>query len=284
MDIISHIKSYILFLKTRCHLSITLHPMERENVILSGELISFNIHDNPYCIYVKSFPAAQKHCVACQRKVLKKCADGAFFGRCYAGCGEYVYPISNGERVVGFISVSGYGGKGAESYLDALSKSYAIPRGSLGKAYAALKGEIPSRAEIDALLYPLCDMLELAYLRSRESAAAEEALMDRILYYIKLHHTQNITLADVCAHFSCSRSHVSHQFRQKTGKTMREYLTALRLEDAKALLQHSHLGVTDIACSLGFSDSNYFSNVFKKHVGCSPLAFRKAQREGGGAV
>ena len=281
---VSHIKSYIVFLKTRCRLSVTLHPMEKEDVILSSELISFNIHDNPYCILVKSFPHAQKHCVACQRKVARHCASGPFFGRCFAGCGEYVYPISNGDATVGFISVSGYGGEGADSYLDATSQKYAIPRDALGEAYGMLKQEIPPCEEIDTLLYPLCEMLELLYLKSRSDKSTEESLMDRILRYIKRHHARSITLEEVCAHFSCSRSYVSHAFKRITGQGFRDFLTVLRLEDAKLLLRYSGLNVTEIAGAVGFGDTNYFSNVFKKHVGQAPLTYRKAHHTAKGAL
>ena len=66
---VSDIKNYIVFLKTSCGLYVTLHPTSNESLILPSELITFNIHDNPYCIYVKSFPQAHKHCVDCQQKI-----------------------------------------------------------------------------------------------------------------------------------------------------------------------------------------------------------------------
>ncbi|MBR5601830.1 MAG: hypothetical protein IKW24_04300, partial [Clostridia bacterium] len=61
------IKNYILYLKNEVGLSVTLHPMESEEVILPGELMQFNIHDNSYCSFVKGFPAARRHCVEKQR-------------------------------------------------------------------------------------------------------------------------------------------------------------------------------------------------------------------------
>ena len=48
-----------------------------------------------------------------------------------------------------------------------------------------------------------------------------------------------------------------------------------RIEDAKTLLENTKLSVTEISYSVGFADSNYFSNIFKKSVGLSPLAYRK---------
>jgi AraC-like DNA-binding protein len=52
-------------------------------------------------------------------------------------------------------------------------------------------------------------------------------------------------------------------------------LTSLRIEDAKLLLLNSELTVTEIAFSVGYGDSNYFSNIFKQKVGMSPRDYRK---------
>jgi len=65
---ISEIKNYILFLKKDCNLEITLHPYGNEHLISNSELILFNIHENPHCIYVKTFPKAFTHCIERQKK------------------------------------------------------------------------------------------------------------------------------------------------------------------------------------------------------------------------
>lgn len=275
MKNISDIKNYILFLKEKCGLMVTLHPHEKENLITSSELISFNIHESPYCIYVKSHPTAQKHCIERQSKIFDRCKSGSFCGTCYAGVAEFVYPISNGREVVGFISVSGYRCDSCESFIERASKNYSIPHTELKKLYVTLNEKMPPKEKIDTLIEPLCNMLELAYIKSEDSAIADEPYISRVIAYIKRHHTQNITLDDVCREFSCSRSHLSHSFKSSTGMGFREYLAHLRIEDAKTLLLHSRLTVTEIAMSVGFSDSNYFSNVFKSLVGVSPLTYRK---------
>lgn len=279
MSSISDIKNYMLFLKEKCGLMVTLHPHERESLITSSELISFNIHESPYCIYVKSHPTAQRHCIERQGKVFDKCKSGSYCGACYAGVWEYVYPISNGKECVGFISVSGYGCDGAESFVKRTAEKYSIDKRELSELYATLRSDMPSKKDVDVLITPLCNMLELAYIKSEDNVAAELSLTDKTAAYIRRNHTQNISLDDVCREFSCSHSHLSHTFKSIVGMSFREYLTHLRIEDAKSLLAHSKLGVTEIALSVGFSDSNYFSNVFKGKVGISPLAYRKIKKE-----
>lgn len=90
---VSEIKNYILYLKKKCHLQITLHPQGDERLISGSELILFNIHENPHYVYVKTFQKAHNHCVNRQCKIAEKCKNGAFSGTCYAGVFEYVYPV-----------------------------------------------------------------------------------------------------------------------------------------------------------------------------------------------
>ena len=166
---VTDIKNYILFLKTQLGLSITLHPSEKDSLILASELMTFNIHDHPYCIYVKTFPKAQKHCIERQGKIWAKCREGSFCGTCFAGVREFVYPISNGKETVGFISVSGYCGNALESHLRATAQNYGIPLQGLRSASEELRRELPPKEQIDALLIPLCNMLELLKITVPES-------------------------------------------------------------------------------------------------------------------
>lgn len=273
---ITAIKNYILYLKNKCGLSVTLHVLKKEALIIPSELITFNIHDNSYCIYIKTFAAAQRHCIERQPRIEEKCSCGSFGGVCYAGVREYIYPIRSKESVVGFICVSGYKTENADSYIERTAHLFAIPAESLKEIYySSLKSEMPLKSEVDTLIEPLCDMLELAYLKIGDDGADDETLIDSVIRYLKQYHTENVTLKNICDHFSCSRSHISHSFKKQTGKNIREFLAELRIEDAKSLLKYSNLTITEIAYSVGFSDSNYFSNVFKRSVGVSPMNYRR---------
>ncbi|WP_430410397.1 helix-turn-helix transcriptional regulator [Kordia sp.] len=73
-----------------------------------------------------------------------------------------------------------------------------------------------------------------------------------------------------------SKYYLHRLFKEINGKTPLEYLTDIRLENAKNKLQYSKDSIYEIAITSGFDNTAYFSNVFKKHVGLSPTQFRKA--------
>ncbi len=72
----------------------------------------------------------------------------------------------------------------------------------------------------------------------------------------------------------CSVSTLSHLFSSFFGKSVRAYLSDIRLSHARDLLLGTELPVTTIALDVGFQDSNYFSRVFSRAFGVSPRAFR----------
>ncbi len=272
---ITAIKNYILYLKKECGLLISLHIGGMDHIIIPSELISFNIHENSYCIYIKNCEQAQNHCIAKQAAIIEKCAQGSFCGICHAGVKEYVYPIINREQTIGFISVSGYQCENHHEYLYAIATKYGFPEAELFAAYGALRKEIPNKQWVDTLIQPLCDMLSLAYLKTENNENQEQSFCDQMVRYLKKNHNQNISSTDICRHFNCSRSHISHKFNEKMGISIKQYINQLRIEDAKNMLLYSELTVTEIAFSVGFSDSNYFTGIFKKQTGFTPSAFRK---------
>ena len=279
MHNITAIKNYILFLKREHNLSVSLHPLKYDSVINSSELSLFNMHDNSYCVYIKNNSEATNHCVCTQKMVLEKCRYGSYCGICYAGVKEFVYPITNGRENVGFISVSGYKTEKAASYQLSVSKTYDFNLDELKNIYDSLQPDNHEKAYIDTLILPLCDMLELAYLKAPNIAKSEKIFAVQVADYIKCFRNQEITSKEICEHFSCSRSYMSTEFNKYFGKTIREYITELRIADAKSLLTYSSLSVTEIAYCIGFSDANYFSSLFKKLNKITPLQYRKASRK-----
>jgi len=96
--------------------------------------------------------------------------------------------------------------------------------------------------------------------------------------YIEQHYPdESLSLMDICNHVHMSKSYFSALFKQHTGQTMMEYVTRIRIETAKTLLQaNPPLKTYDIAASVGYGDPQYFSVLFKKHVGTTPTEFRDA--------
>ncbi|GMK39150.1 hypothetical protein PCCS19_22040 [Paenibacillus sp. CCS19] len=71
-------------------------------------------------------------------------------------------------------------------------------------------------------------------------------------------------------------AYLSTLFKSKMGITFIEHLTRIRISNAKKLLKQTHLKNYEVAERVGYNDSRYFSQIFKKMVGLSPSGFRDA--------
>lgn len=93
--------------------------------------------------------------------------------------------------------------------------------------------------------------------------------------YIEQHYANpDLSLNDVAMQANLSASHFSMVFSQETHQTFKEHLTEVRMKKAKELLRMTTLRSADIAYQVGYNDPHYFSSVFKKHTGLSPIEFR----------
>ena len=93
--------------------------------------------------------------------------------------------------------------------------------------------------------------------------------------YISTHFAENITLQDVAEHLHLNQSYFSRIFKRSSGSTFKEYLTMVRVEEAKRLLNNTDDSLLDIAIGVGFDNQSYFTSVFKKLTGLTPGQYRK---------
>jgi two-component system response regulator YesN len=102
-----------------------------------------------------------------------------------------------------------------------------------------------------------------------------KVLIETAKKYIESNYQSQISYRDVAREVFISPSYFLSLFKRETGTTFVDYLTSVRIEKAKLLLLTTDLSVTRIAYDLGFNNSNYFSNIFRKVVGISATEFRK---------
>ncbi|MEK0312574.1 response regulator transcription factor [Cohnella sp. 56] len=109
----------------------------------------------------------------------------------------------------------------------------------------------------------------------RESKKSGTAVMvDAIRDYIDNNYAYELSLSLIAEDFHLNETYLSKIFKKQIGKTFSEYILEVRMTQAVKLLLQSELRLDDIAGLVGFSNASYFSNVFKKHYGCSPTAYR----------
>jgi two-component system response regulator YesN len=92
-------------------------------------------------------------------------------------------------------------------------------------------------------------------------------LIERAKTYIKEHFNEELTLEDLSKNLNISPQYFSKLFKEQTGYNFIEYLTYIRIEHSKYLMASTDMTIKEICYSVGYSDPNYFSRLFKKKHG-----------------
>jgi len=101
------------------------------------------------------------------------------------------------------------------------------------------------------------------------------AAVEQTSSYIEAHYAEEITLERLAAMTGHSVYHLSRLFRQHTGVTLVEFLTAVRLRRARELLLQENLAIKEVSARIGYSDPTYFARVFRKSEGVAPSEYRE---------
>ncbi len=123
-----------------------------------------------------------------------------------------------------------------------------------------------------------CHLLENRRLQHshRKAVAAVQVINERFAQ-------PDLSLQAVCSALAVSKSYLSPIFKNHTGMTFVEYLTTVRMREAKALLSRTDQKIYEIAAQVGFREAHYFSLTFRKQTGWSPSEYRDQSRERQGA-
>lgn len=92
--------------------------------------------------------------------------------------------------------------------------------------------------------------------------------------YIEDNYQRQFSINEVAQKLAITPSHLMHLFKQKTGSTFGDYLTAFRIAKATELLIGTELNINEVANLVGYPDSNYFSRIFKNNQGMTPSEFK----------
>lgn len=102
-----------------------------------------------------------------------------------------------------------------------------------------------------------------------------DKIVHEVVNYLDKNYMENLTLEKIAADFRCSPSYISHTFKKATADTPIQYVIKRRIGLAQNLLISSDMTATQIAARVGYDNSNYFSSLFLKYVGVTPIEYRK---------
>jgi len=116
--------------------------------------------------------------------------------------------------------------------------------------------------------------LNLSEILPKQSKKRWREAVEAAMEFIRENYQQRIDLETVAGRTLLSPNYFCEVFKAETGVTFTEYVTKVRMAEAKRLLRDTNLSVSEISRKVGYESIHYFSRLFKEREGLSPSEFR----------
>ncbi|WP_160677737.1 AraC family transcriptional regulator [Clostridium sp. C8-1-8] len=100
-------------------------------------------------------------------------------------------------------------------------------------------------------------------------------LINRVIEYIKKNIENPLSLQEISTFAKVHPNYLSAAFKKEVGKTLSGYISEVKIAAIKLYLNNTDLSVTEISHIFNFNHITYFSRFFKKHIGLTPMEYRK---------
>ncbi len=291
----SILRDYLLHISRVFNLKICIHdfagffPADKE---LSTALQPFSIHNNDFCMCVKSRRQLWDKCLNGKEMIAEKLRNThePFYGMCHAGVEEFVIPVIYDGQIIAMINAGCFRSneKKGTRRVKKIYQRYGLPEDVLIKHYfSSLSSNVPKIQDITNLLSIAADYLATAYstllsthqgmLKIRKNGATENYVLNHVFEFIKRNYKKDIHVPHIAKFCHCSESYINHIFKSNMGINISQYINQIRINEAKTLLSCTDMKINSIAPQVGFSDPNYFSKVFKDLCNVPPSKYRKSK-------
>lgn len=148
-------------------------------------------------------------------------------------------------------------------------------------AHASITGSIRSCVNLEEIKgvltrYITSIIKEIEHLRTKKS----RKLIDKAKTHIKANYAHDITLESIAYEVGLSACYLSTLFKQIENISIKEYIIDIRLEASRELLRDINMKIYEVAANVGYTDSRYFSQLFRKKTGYTPGQYRELINQG----
>ena len=277
-QILDDIHGFIKFIEA-CGYTVSISFIENKFSIYTEDLMRYDFHPHSVCNYMKKNGKTENRCVCNKNNLRNSSLDKPYYDCCYAGVEEFLIPVRYDNLLICCIHISGYRGvlEKSKYKMEKISEQCTE---QFFKLYNELSIEVPTMEKVLSFVKPLQYMLTDLYLECQKKQNKEnnstslDDIYIKALNFIHDNYSGNLTCDTIAEHLKYSASYIRYVFKKSDKISVQAKINQIRLNKAKQLIHITNMSISEIAFSVGYNDSNYFSTAFKKHFGVSPKEYR----------
>jgi AraC-like DNA-binding protein len=239
-------------------------------------------HENRFCALMAEKSHACSACLQVQQKLSETATHEPQSVTCPAGLCDTAVPVRMGEQLIAFLQTGQFFRKEPTTAqferTAKLAAEWGIPadRQQLKDAY--FSGSLLSCRQHESVVQLLSIFAQHLSLISNQIAVqqqnSEPPIITRAKQFIKEHQREDLSLGQVAKAVNTGSFYFCKMFKRIIGINFTDYLSRLRIEQARNLLLNPNLRISEIAYEVGFQSLTHFNRVFKRITGQSPTQYR----------
>ena len=229
--------------------------------------------NNKYCSALKNTAGGDRRCRHSDMELIKKCRESKKheYHICHAGLTDAVIPIIHKEMILGYIILGQM--KTIPEFSPEKIAHLGVDIDAVKKLYDELpyydESKIESIIEIISILVKhiiLENILKPNIIQNIELATE----------YIESNLSKPLNIKDISKNINLYKSTLYNEFHKHFGCTVNEYINRRRVEKSIEYLDTTDKSVEEISQIIGFSSASYYSVIFKKIKGVSPIKYKQS--------
>jgi AraC-like DNA-binding protein/ligand-binding sensor protein len=238
--------------------------------------------ENPFCAMLATRSRACAACLQVQQRLAENARHQAESVTCAVGLCDTAVPVRMGDQLIGFLHTGQiFRRKPTNAQFEKIAgmvEGWGVQADREAMREAYFRTRVLAPKEHESIVTMLSIFAQHLSMISNQilvqQAHAEPPVITRAKDYIRQHQTKDLSLGQVARAVNTSTFYFCKMFKKVTGLNFTDYLSRVRIENAKNLLLNPNLRISEIAYEVGFQSLTHFNRVFKRIVGESPTEYR----------
>ena len=229
---------------------------------------------NQYCKYINSSSSISSKCLICDFALLKECKEKKqpVSHVCHAGLLDIAIPIMHNQSILGYIML---GQLKVDDNFKSIKQKLSSDGLDIDKLEVLYNNLPIKNEEFIKSIINLATILAKHLLLDNIVKPKNLSTLDTIVEFINENIHSPLSVEYIAQQNFVSVSLIYKLFYKNFNTSVKDYINKRRCELALSLLMFSDKSLNDVAFEVGFSSLSYFSKVFKKLYGVSPLKYRQ---------
>lgn len=233
-------------------------------------LATYSYNESAFCRSIQQYEQGRHRCRHSDRDMLEQCREckGFVSHVCHAGIIDSCMPLMKDMMITGYIILGRI--RPSDDFQDVAQRVCWMQGKEKELAESYQKITYYDQGQIQSLSNLLTDSLFASAI-----TVELDQMLKTVTDYIEDHLDSELTVSALCRVGHMSKNMLYKKFQDTFGCTINEYITAMRIQKAKILLESTNKPIQEIGELAGMEHPAHFCRTFKKLTGMAPTVYRK---------